>query len=182
MVWGLSFSCALNSIFGALRCAGCPSTQGRPDYRKWAMITFQLLSRRRARAKCQRFTLHLRSPSRRANWRSGSSRPPGPGGQNVNKVATAVQLRFDVARSPSLPEEVRRRLMGLAGRRLTQERCPGTDCRPASHPGAQSCGGSRAAGRVDPAGRIAPKPRKATRPTLASKQRRLKAKTVRSAL
>ena len=45
----------------------------------------------------------------------------GPGGQNVNKVATAVELRFDVARSPSLPEGVRRRLMALAGRRLTQE-------------------------------------------------------------
>ena len=44
----------------------------------------------------------------------------GPGGQNVNKVATAVQLRFDVVRSPSLPEPVRQRLVGLAGRRLTQ--------------------------------------------------------------
>ncbi|MGE5146288.1 MAG: alternative ribosome rescue aminoacyl-tRNA hydrolase ArfB [Candidatus Eiseniibacteriota bacterium] len=44
----------------------------------------------------------------------------GPGGQNVNKVATAVQLRFDVARSPSLPEPVRQRLLTLAGKRLTR--------------------------------------------------------------
>jgi ribosome-associated protein len=45
----------------------------------------------------------------------------GPGGQNVNKVATAVQLRFDVHRSPSLPDDVRARLVTLAGRRLTKE-------------------------------------------------------------
>src|SRR4030065_254156 len=45
----------------------------------------------------------------------------GPGGQNVNKVATAVQLRFDVANSPSLPYEVRERLLSLGGRRVTKE-------------------------------------------------------------
>jgi ribosome-associated protein len=45
----------------------------------------------------------------------------GPGGQNINKVATAVQLRFDVAHSVSLSEEMRKRLVNLAGRRLTQD-------------------------------------------------------------
>lgn len=48
-------------------------------------------------------------------------RSSGPGGQNVNKVASAVQLRFDVSRSPSLPAEVRQRLIDIAGSRMTKD-------------------------------------------------------------
>jgi ribosome-associated protein len=104
----------------------------------------------------------------------------GPGGQNVNKVATAVQLRFDVARSPSLPEDVRRRLMALAGRRLTQEGVLVLMAR--GHR-------SQERNREDARERLAelirraatpPRPRLATRPTLASKKRRLEGKAARS--
>jgi ribosome-associated protein len=104
----------------------------------------------------------------------------GPGGQNVNKVATAVQLRFDVARSPSLREDVRRRLMALAGRRLTQEGVLVLVAR--GHR-------SQERNREDARERLAdlirraatpPRPRLATRPTLASKKRRLEGKAARS--
>ena len=106
----------------------------------------------------------------------------GPGGQNVNKVATAVQLRFDAVRSPSLPDDVRARLMTLAGRRLTRE---GVIVVIARRYRTQDRNRQDARERLADLIRRAaspPKSRRATRPTLASKQRRLEAKSVRSKL
>ncbi len=103
-------------------------------------------------------------------------RSSGPGGQNVNKVATAVQLRFDVARSPNLPDPVRERLKRLAGRRLTGDGVLIIDARRYR---------TREQNRRDALDRlvalvrkaaIAPTPRKATRPTAASRRRRLEGK------
>jgi len=106
----------------------------------------------------------------------------GPGGQNVNKVATAVELRFDVARSPSLPQLVRERLKRLAGQRLTKD-------------GVLVLHGKRfrsqERNRADVRERLAalvrraadiPKPRRPTKPTRASKERRLEEKKSRARL
>jgi len=100
----------------------------------------------------------------------------GPGGQNVNKVATAVQLRFDVARSPSLPEAVRVRLIALAGRRLTRE---GVLIIEAERFRSQKRNRDDALQRLLELIRTAATfdtPRIPTRPTLASKKRRLESK------
>ena len=104
----------------------------------------------------------------------------GPGGQNVNKVATAVQLRFDVVRSPALPDPVRLRLIALSGSRLTKDGVlilTGRQYR------------TQERNRADVRERLVelireaaviPKKRRPTRPTRASKERRLEGKKARS--
>jgi ribosome-associated protein len=109
-------------------------------------------------------------------------RSTGPGGQNVNKLATAVQLRFDVRRSPSLPPAVRARLERLAGRRLTKE---GVLIIIAQRHRTQERNRQEARERlVDLVRRAAepPRSRHATKPTAASKRRRLDTKTRRARL
>ena len=108
-------------------------------------------------------------------------RASGPGGQNVNKVSSAVQLRFDVGNSPSLPGDVRVRLIRLAGRRVTHD---GILIIEARQHRTQERNRADAIERLVELIRKAterPKPRKKSRPTLASKERRIEGKKQRGA-
>jgi ribosome-associated protein len=108
-------------------------------------------------------------------------RSSGPGGQNVNKVASAVELRFDARGSPSLPNDVAIRLIKLAGARATQEGVIIIFAQKfASQPRNRQDARARLAALLMKAQEPA-KPRLATRPTLASRARRIDDKTRRGA-
>ncbi len=109
-------------------------------------------------------------------------RSSGPGGQNVNKVSSAVQIRFDLANSPSLPEGMKMRVAAIAGSRLTKD---GVLVITANGFREQPQNREDALARLVTLLRqaaIPPKPRVATRPTLGSKTRRLASKTQRGAI
>ncbi len=109
-------------------------------------------------------------------------RSSGPGGQNVNKLATAVQLRFDVRRSPSLPNDVAIRLMRLAGRRMTKD---GVLVLIAQNHRTQERNRAEVLERLVKLVReaaVAPVPRRPTKPPRASRRARLESKKHRSGI
>ncbi len=103
-------------------------------------------------------------------------RATGPGGQNINKVATAVQLRFDVQHSPSLPEAIRARLLHLAAKRVTDEGVLVIEARRfRTQEENRQDARQRLVALLQKAA-VAPKPRRPTKPTAASQARRLDSK------
>ena len=109
-------------------------------------------------------------------------RSSGPGGQNVNKVSTAAQLRFDLRHSPSLPEALKHRAAALAGSRLTQD---GEIVITAARHRTQPLNRDDAIARLVELLReaaVPPKPRRPTRPTLGSQTRRLETKSQRGGI
>ena len=109
-------------------------------------------------------------------------RSSGPGGQNVNKVASAAQLRFDIRNSTSIPEEIKPRLIKLAGKRVNSEGLLLIDARTSR---SQSQNRAEALDRLKTLILKAlhkPKPRRKTKPTAASKEKRLRSKKIRGNL
>lgn len=107
-------------------------------------------------------------------------RASGPGGQNVNKVSSAVQLRFDAANSPSLPDPVRQRLIALSGSRATQD---GIILITSRLHRTQEANRAEARAKLDELialAQVVPKARRASKPTYGSKLRRLDEKSQRS--
>jgi len=103
-------------------------------------------------------------------------RSSGPGGQNVNKVATATQLRFDVRNSPSLPEEVKARLIKLAGYRMTQDGILVVEAKRYRTQEQNRADAEQRLVTLIQKALVRPKRRRSTRPSAASQARRIESK------